>query len=165
MSVYFIQRGWGGPIKIGTASDPYTRLAQLQTASPNALRLIGIIPGGFELERELHARFSDTRMVGEWFHPTAELLDFIGDGILRVIVKVDGHRKYWADVTVHDLGHFGNKYWAMVRDGRMTSAEYFEWEDFYITWRERMLEHGTFGAAFEAGGFPPAEAQSDRRTA
>lgn len=79
--VYFIQSGTDGPIKIGKANDPEARLAELQVGSPSALRLIGSIPGGIAEERALHARFSADRVRGEWFSPSAPLLDYLA-GVL-----------------------------------------------------------------------------------
>lgn len=75
--VYFIQSGAAGAIKIGKAFSPGVRLAELQTACPSTLRLLGSIPGDVLDERELHARFSDDRVRGEWFAPSAKLLSFI----------------------------------------------------------------------------------------
>lgn len=74
--VYFIQAG-GGPIKIGTAINPTSRLDALQTAHPDELRLIGVVPAERFSERELHARFADSRRRGEWFAPSDALRVFI----------------------------------------------------------------------------------------
>ncbi len=78
--VYFIQSGKGGPIKIGTtAYSVASRMARLQTGSFDTLRLLGTIPGYFDVERQLHERFARVRMRtrGEWFRPCQELLEFI----------------------------------------------------------------------------------------
>lgn len=74
MSVYFIQRGEAGPIKIGHSGNPKARLAALKTASDQPLRMIGVMDGGKEAERELHLRFADARLEGEWFSPTEEIV-------------------------------------------------------------------------------------------
>jgi len=66
-----------GPIKIGFAEDPEARLRILQTSYPYALRILGTIEGGQELERSYHRRFSKFRMRGEWFNRHPELLDAI----------------------------------------------------------------------------------------
>jgi hypothetical protein len=65
--VYFIQAGQDGPIKIGVAADPLLRLDDLQVGSPVALTLLAAIPGGAVHERQLHARFAEGRIRGEWF--------------------------------------------------------------------------------------------------
>ena len=76
--VYFIQSIAGGPIKIGYASDVAARIDQLQTGSPTPLRLLAVIPGaGSSVETALHRRFVALRAHGEWFHPVAELTDYI----------------------------------------------------------------------------------------
>lgn len=77
--VYFIQSlGPGSPIKIGVTKDPRARLAQLQTASPYPLSLIGVIPkSGRRVEADLHRRFGEYRITGEWFEPSKEIVDYI----------------------------------------------------------------------------------------
>lgn len=77
--VYFIQSERGGPIKIGRAINPEQRLKQCQTGSPERLVLLAVISGGRDLERSLHARFAASRLRGEWFKPTPELIALIGE--------------------------------------------------------------------------------------
>ncbi|MET4184936.1 hypothetical protein ABIB94_007065 [Bradyrhizobium sp. JR7.2] len=72
--VYFIQVGVDGPIKIGISDDPTERMGSLQCGCPWRLRIIGAAPGAFENEEDLHKRFADIRMEGEWFHPSKALL-------------------------------------------------------------------------------------------
>ncbi|MEN1681078.1 MAG: GIY-YIG nuclease family protein [Planctomycetota bacterium] len=72
---YFIQQGRGGPIKIGVASDPLSRLAALQTGNPEQLFLLGSIKG--DCEGHLHRKFAKHRLVGEWFKPHQQLLRYI----------------------------------------------------------------------------------------
>lgn len=71
--VYFIRSGKRGAIKIGWAKDVSKRLRILQTGSAEELSLIGAIPGGKRLERQIHERFAADRLTGEWFKPTAEV--------------------------------------------------------------------------------------------
>lgn len=67
---YFIQAG-DGPVKIGsTHGDPNRRLKELQTGSSEPLRLLGTLDGA-EWERELHERFAEWRLHGEWFDADA----------------------------------------------------------------------------------------------
>lgn len=77
--VYFIQSGVNGPIKIGKAINPESRLAELQVGSPFALRLIGATPGDVSAEHALHVRFREDHIRGEWFHPSATLLAYIAE--------------------------------------------------------------------------------------
>lgn len=74
-SVYFIQAGVGGPIKVGVSVDPISRMAQMQTGMPETLRLLAFIPGTRDDERKLHDRLARHRIRGEWFHPHQDVLD------------------------------------------------------------------------------------------
>jgi hypothetical protein len=65
--IYFVQQGTDGPIKIGVSTDPEQRLRTLQSSSPQPLTLLAFMPGGVESERDLHRRFADGRLEGEWF--------------------------------------------------------------------------------------------------
>jgi hypothetical protein len=78
MSVYFIQSGPNGPIKIGFTNDSAkSRLRVMQTGNPMRLRLLLQIEGDERLEAGLHQHFSDSRVRGEWFHPVSSLLELI----------------------------------------------------------------------------------------
>lgn len=72
--VYFIQGVHGGPIKIGLAQDPEQRLKSLQAGCPYLLRITHTIEGGRRRERQLHLRFAECRLGGEWFEATPELV-------------------------------------------------------------------------------------------
>lgn len=76
-SVYFIQAGVDGPIKIGISADPVNRMAQMQTGMPQTLRLLAFYPGTREDERNLHKKMAAFRVRGEWFHPCDEVLAVI----------------------------------------------------------------------------------------
>lgn len=71
--VYFIQAVIGGPVKIGTALNPWVRMTELQSGNPEKLRLIAVMHGGSKLERACHTRLADDRLRGEWFR-SSELL-------------------------------------------------------------------------------------------
>lgn len=73
--VYFIRNTQNGNVKIGIAADVNRRLKQLQGGyAPGTLIVIGVIPqGGIEVERELHARFAQYRLHGEWFEWNEEI--------------------------------------------------------------------------------------------
>lgn len=73
----YVAREAGGLFKIGSAIDPASRIATLQTASPRPIELLAAFPGTVQDERALHARFADARACGEWFNPTPELLDYV----------------------------------------------------------------------------------------
>jgi len=79
--VYFLQGVTGGCVKIGfTMYDPRRRMADLQTGSPVVLRIIHTVDAPRSAERWAHERFSGSHSHGEWFRPTADLLDFIAQG-------------------------------------------------------------------------------------
>jgi hypothetical protein len=80
-SIYFIQCGQGGPIKIGrTWGRVRKRLAALQRESPFTLRLLGVIlKARPAAEGELHERFWSHRLRGEWFLPAAEILEYVAE--------------------------------------------------------------------------------------
>lgn len=72
--VYFIQSGEEGPIKIGIARDPESRLAALQTGHHEELRLLAITHGGADQEGAYHMQFAEHRIRGEWFEPHPDIL-------------------------------------------------------------------------------------------
>ena len=79
-TVYFIESGPGGPVKIGYTSDtPQSRIRVMQTGNPSRLRLLASMEGTEADEAELHERFEDARIRGEWFHPTKMLLAVIAE--------------------------------------------------------------------------------------
>lgn len=75
--IYFIRALTGGPIKIGTAGNPWQRAATLQTGNPEKLGVFAVIHGGRAEEASLHSRFAAARVQGEWFHSTTELCAYI----------------------------------------------------------------------------------------
>jgi hypothetical protein len=77
--VYFVQGGETGPIKIGQTDNIDMRLRAMQATSPVKLNLRGIIvdPRKKKREAKLHERFAATRLHGEWFEPTRQLLAYI----------------------------------------------------------------------------------------
>jgi len=77
--IYFIEveRKKNSPIKIGWTDKLQQRLISLQTASPEHLSIVATMLGGLAKEAELHARFSELRIRGEWFRPDKELVEFI----------------------------------------------------------------------------------------
>jgi excisionase family DNA binding protein len=81
--VYFIQDGEGGPIKIGTTGDLYSRLDSLQTANARNLKLLGYQTGGYGVERALHDKFDRSKIRGEWFEPSDEILEYIKNNCMR----------------------------------------------------------------------------------
>lgn len=65
MRTYVIQRGDGGPVKIGRSRDVPNRIASLQTACAERLRVLHILDT--DREAELHGACAAYRTNGEWF--------------------------------------------------------------------------------------------------
>jgi hypothetical protein len=72
--VYFAIHGQ--EVKIGVAANPPSRIKKMRTDRPD-IRLLFDIPGGRELERQLHQRFRRFRIAGEWFHCAYEIQGFV----------------------------------------------------------------------------------------
>ena len=69
-------------IKIGYTSQKISqRLLQLNTGSDKKLICLGYISGDQEKEKELHKKFSKSRIRqnGEWFYPTDDLINYINE--------------------------------------------------------------------------------------
>lgn len=81
--VYFVERGVGGPIKIGWSQDVDRRVTELQTANAELLRVIGKIPGRMRNEALMHERFSHLRMEAEWFRNSSEIHEFLASVALN----------------------------------------------------------------------------------
>jgi Meiotically up-regulated gene 113 len=91
--VYFIQAGDTGPVKIGLANEPETRTRTLQTGNHRELHLRHVIPGDEGIERQLHDRFREARIRGEWFGGAAYLamiLIFAGGLADEMVHTYDG---------------------------------------------------------------------------
>lgn len=66
-----------------TDGKPETRLSTLRVCNPHDLHLLAAIPGGREVERQMHDRFAP-----HWFHPAAELVSFI-DSLFDLEVEAE----------------------------------------------------------------------------
>lgn len=75
-SVYFIERD-DGLVKIGYSYDPVKRLSQLKQQHRCGMKILSTIQGARKLEQELHTKFADSRVEGEWFKPTGDLMSLI----------------------------------------------------------------------------------------
>lgn len=72
--IYFLRaNSW---VKIGWTRNLASRLRELQVASPFRLRVLGVLPGAFDVERMLHRRYHRFWIRGEWFHAASEIVDF-----------------------------------------------------------------------------------------
>ena len=71
--IYFIQSGESGPVKIGKADDPVSRLSSLQVGSPDQLHIRAVLDVHDSVEGHLHSVLGNCRIRGEWFD-TNELI-------------------------------------------------------------------------------------------
>ncbi|OMB79275.1 hypothetical protein A5743_14320 [Mycolicibacterium conceptionense] len=85
--VYFITDG-SGHVKIGSARDVRVRLEELQIGNPAELTVLADQPGGLPRERELHRRFAEHRVRGEWFRLLPEIVEYIASIPSRETHKV-----------------------------------------------------------------------------
>lgn len=80
--IYFVEDGQTGEIKIGEASNPEERKAELQVGNAHPLKLIGTIKPSKRdrsdqiTEVMLQRIFRKDRIRGEWYRPSIELLSF-----------------------------------------------------------------------------------------
>ncbi len=79
-------------LKIGwTGTSTISRMRSLQTGSPVQLVVMFTIPGTRELEQDMHARFAEHRVIGEWFRVGGELAEFFREcfrvGLKRLEAK------------------------------------------------------------------------------
>jgi len=99
MIVYFITGDEDNhPIKIGRSeclTRLRTRLKNIQNMSPVKIKCLGIINGPLHLESELHDKFKDIRLWGEWFKKTDELLAYIKEEstLYKFEIEKKQHRK------------------------------------------------------------------------
>lgn len=81
--IYFVQPVEGGLIKIGTTKNFSERRKTLEQKHGVSFVLLAALPGSYEKESELHARFGHLRLDrSEMFSPEPELLEFIHE-VLR----------------------------------------------------------------------------------
>jgi hypothetical protein len=77
--VYFAYCSTLDAFKIGFSSNVTNRIRQLQTGRADKLLLCALLPGCRHVEKSLHSMFAGSRMHGEWFASTPELLAFQKD--------------------------------------------------------------------------------------
>ena len=75
--IYFVKCAATQLVKIGYSATPDKRFAQLCVGSASPLVLLGVIEGGQDKEREIHQRFAEHRVRGEWFALNAALQSVI----------------------------------------------------------------------------------------
>lgn len=75
--VYFVHACGLGLVKIGLTSSIGERMVNLTAGSPIALRLLGVVPGNYEMEQDFHREASGRNHHSEWYvftlHEIAEI--------------------------------------------------------------------------------------------
>ena len=78
--VYVIEAVGTGLVKIGrTDRCSQDRLKELQATSPHKLRVLFTMRGDDTTERELHERFAEHRVRGQWFERRGALDEWVTD--------------------------------------------------------------------------------------
>lgn len=95
--IYFIQAGINGPIKIGfvsgdTLAAVQGRLDACQTGNAETLRLLAVCEGKIGRESAIHRKFAASRVRGEWFLATTDLLKFIETEAISLDVALTKQR-------------------------------------------------------------------------
>jgi hypothetical protein len=90
--IYFIEAPGTGLVKIGYAVDVLERFNGMLTMSPVPLSLLASMPGGPQMEAELHVRFANSRTHGEWFIRTSDLDPIIAGAATQYDPKFFHHR-------------------------------------------------------------------------
>jgi excisionase family DNA binding protein len=75
--IYFVKPRGRRVIKIGYAQCVGSRVKSLQTAGPDKLEVLAVVPGDQAQEQALHARFAHLRVRGEWFRLAEEVRLFL----------------------------------------------------------------------------------------
>ena len=86
--VYFLEDSHTGLIKIGRSKHLTTRLKNLAAGNPTLI-VLGVIPDGYDRELDLHTRFSDNRVTGEWFDINRKDLKAVDDVVFFVMSVED----------------------------------------------------------------------------
>lgn len=74
---YFLRSEENGCVKIGKTSNLENRLHALRVASPATLTLVLVLAG--DREAEMHHRFADCNIRGDWFRDEQRLREFLDE--------------------------------------------------------------------------------------
>jgi hypothetical protein len=75
-SLYFMQCTVCGLVKIGVSGDYRLRRIELEKTTGHRLRVLGFGYGDLESEAIVLGYFSPSRVAGEWFRPSDEILEY-----------------------------------------------------------------------------------------
>ena len=104
--IYFIEQEKQNFVKIGFATNIKNRLGSLQTGSPYNLILRGYIKGDRNFECELHLKFKNYNIGGEWFTLSDEIKEFINNNCNKDYVDYNTNRRI--NIKTKSLTHYDN---------------------------------------------------------
>ena len=95
--IYFARCGNTQWVKIGVATNVFTRLQQIQVYNPHRLRLMAVRYGGKKEESRLHKKFAAFNRHFEWFEISAELRAFIEKQIpaIEYVKRLPKGQNWW----------------------------------------------------------------------
>lgn len=86
--VYFVQVGKNGPIKIGCSIEPRKRFTDIQIYHYEDLTLLGFVEQTEIIENRLHRTLANSRIRGEWFWPTSNVVALIKELLTGTVSTV-----------------------------------------------------------------------------
>lgn len=89
--IYFAQAKKNGLVKIGCSTKPFERIKYIYVEGiRKKLRMLKIIKGDFDTERQIHRILNRSQAWSEWFFPTKEVISFIEnqEGITYNRIKI-----------------------------------------------------------------------------
>lgn len=125
--VYFMQVGDNGPIKIGHTVDLRKRLVVTQVHNPYLVRLLCATDGGFKLEQELHEKFKDSHLFGEWFSPSEEIINYIlpferlnwiAEDLKKAVPRGENHRLWKGENAINSVKQQRARYFTRYKENR-----------------------------------------------
>lgn len=96
MTVYFIQAGENGPVKIGFTSGAVTnRLREIQTCNASECTTLRVLYGDKVDEKKLHKHFKHLNIRGEWFQFNTSMLSVTLGEVQHYDVRDNNKLKQW----------------------------------------------------------------------
>jgi hypothetical protein len=89
-SIFFYFVEVHGHIKIGIATKWKKRLSALQVSSPFQIKRLLVLDAYRGFERELHEKFAEFHVRGEWFKDSPEIREFIAKSAQSSLAVVGG---------------------------------------------------------------------------
>jgi len=87
--IYFILSPLTKKVKIGKSSNTsfIKRFQSIQTACPDQLIVLGIMPGGLEEESRIQDNFIEMYYRGEWYNYTKEIRKYVKDKTTMLVIR------------------------------------------------------------------------------